>query len=88
MKERSVIYFSADWCPSCKSTKPIVEEVNRENFPGIFQMVDVEIEREMAITFQIRSIPTFVLFEDGCEIKRIMGNQTKNSLIDFIQHGR
>jgi thioredoxin 1 len=87
MKEKSIVYFSADWCPSCKRTKPVVEEINRDIFPGMFQMIDVDVEREMAITFQISSIPTFVLFEDGCEINRMMGNQTKQSLIDFINNG-
>ena len=87
MKEKSIVYFSADWCPSCKKTKPVVEEINRDIFPGMFKIIDVDIEQEMAITLQIRSIPAFVLFEDGCEINRMTGNQTKQSLIDFINNG-
>jgi len=81
---KSVLYFTADWCQPCKKVKPIVEELNREYLPGMFQMVDVDIEKEMAQTFQIRAVPTFVLFENSKEINRITGAQTKQSLLEFI----
>jgi thioredoxin 1 len=81
---KSVLYFTADWCQPCKKVKPIVEELNREYLPGMFQMVDVDIEKEMAQTFQIRAVPTFVLFENNKEINRITGAQTKQSLLEFI----
>jgi thioredoxin 1 len=81
---KSILYFTADWCQPCKKVKPIVEEINREYFPGIFQIVDVDIENEMAKTFEIRSVPTFILFEDGKEINKIIGSQTKQSLLEFI----
>ncbi len=87
MRTKTAIYFTADWCPSCKKTKPVVEEINRDILPGIFQLIDVDIEGEMARTFEIQSIPTFVLLVDGCEIGRVIGNQTKQSLIDFIKNG-
>ena len=81
---KSVLYFTADWCQPCKKVKPIVEELNREYLPGMFQMVDVDIEKEMAQTFQISAVPTFVLFENNKEINRITGAQTKQSLLEFI----
>ena len=82
---KSILYFTADWCQPCKKVKPIVEDLNRESFPGIFQIIDVDIENEMAKTFEIRSIPTFILFTDGKEINRITGSQTKKSLLEFIK---
>lgn len=81
---KTILYFTADWCQPCKKVKPIVEELNREYVSGIFQMVDVDIEKEMAQTFQIKAVPTFVLFENGNEINRITGAQTKQSLLEFI----
>jgi thioredoxin-like negative regulator of GroEL len=38
----------------------------------------------MAKTFEIRSVPTFILFKDGKEINKIIGSQTKQSLLEFI----
>jgi thioredoxin 1 len=81
---KTIIYFTADWCQPCKKVKPIVEELNREYFPGMFQMVDVDIEKEMVRSFELKSVPTFILFKDGKEINRITGSQTKQSLLEFI----
>ena len=81
---KTILYFTAEWCQPCKKVKPVVEELNREYVSGMFQMVDVDIEKEMAQTFQIKAVPTFVLFENGNEINRITGAQTKQSLLEFI----
>ena len=81
---KTILYFTADWCQPCKRVKPIVEELNRESFPGIFQVIDVDIEKEMAQTFEIKSVPTFILFDEGKEINRIIGAQSRQSLLEFI----
>jgi thioredoxin-like negative regulator of GroEL len=81
---KSVLYFTADWCQPCKKVKPIVEELNREHAPGMFQIIDVDIEKEMAKSFELKSVPTFVLFENGNEVNRLIGAQTKQSLLEFI----
>jgi thiol-disulfide isomerase/thioredoxin len=81
---KTILYFTADWCQPCKKVKPIVEELNREYAPGMFQMIDVDIEKEMVKSFELRSVPTFILFENGNEINRLIGAQTKQSLLEFI----
>lgn len=81
---KTILYFTADWCQPCKKVNPIVEELNREYVPGMFQMIDVDIEKEMAKSFELKSVPTFVLFENGNEINRLTGAQTKQSLLEFI----
>lgn len=81
---KTILYFTADWCQPCKKVKPIVEELNREYVPGMFQMIDVDIEKEMVKSFELQSVPTFVLFENGNEINRLIGAQTKQSLLEFI----
>jgi thioredoxin 1 len=78
-----VYYFTADWCSPCKKVKPIVEEINRET-NNKFQLIDVDSEMELVKRFEIRSVPTFILLEDGKEIKRITGAQTREQLEDFI----
>ena len=81
---KTVFYFTADWCAPCKKVKPIVEELNIEQTDAKFQIIDVDIEMELAKRFEIRSVPTFILIKDGTEINRITGAQTRNSLIGFI----
>ena len=78
-----VYYFTADWCNPCKKVKPVVEEINRET-NNKFQLIDVDSEMELVKRFEIRSVPTFILLEDGKEVKRITGAQTREQLEDFI----
>jgi thioredoxin-like negative regulator of GroEL len=80
---KHVLYFTADWCNPCKKVKPIVEEMNRESITK-FQMIDVDSEIELVKRFDIKSVPTFILIEDGVEVKRITGAQTRAQLENFI----
>jgi|688.fasta_scaffold737712_2 thioredoxin 1 len=83
---KTILYFTADWCQPCKKVKPIVKELNRDYVPGIFQMVDVDIENEMAKNFEIKSVPTFVLLKEGKEINRTTGVKTREELENFINY--
>ena len=75
-----IFYFTADWCNPCKKTRPIVEELNRESTEARFQIIDVDIEGELARKFEVRSIPTFIVILNGQEIKRTPGAQTREQL--------
>jgi thioredoxin 1 len=83
---RVIYYFTADWCNPCKKVKPIVEEINKDSTIK-FQMIDVDSEIELAKRFEIMSVPTFILMDDGKEINRIIGAQNKENLLDFIKTG-
>jgi thioredoxin 1 len=82
---KQVYYFTADWCGPCKKVRPIVEELSRDQSEVKFQIIDVDSEGEFARSFEVKSIPTFILIEDGKQINRITGAQTKNDLEKFIQ---
>ena len=81
---KTVYYFTADWCQPCKRTRPIVEELNREQTTAGFQIIDVDDNTELVQNFNIRSVPTFILFENGIEKNRITGSQTREQLEAFI----
>jgi len=80
---KHVLYFTADWCNPCKKVKPIVEEINQDSIIK-FKIVDVDYEIDLAKSFNIQSVPTFILIEEGNVINRISGAQTKETLLDFI----
>jgi thioredoxin 1 len=82
---KQVYYFTADWCGPCKKVRPIVDELSRDQAEVKFQIIDVDSEGELARRFEVKSIPTFILIEDGNQINRITGAQTKNDLEKFIQ---
>ena len=80
---RHILYFTADWCNPCKKVKPIVEELNRDSAVK-FQFIDVDQEIEMAKDMNVRSIPTFIVIDNGSEVKRSTGAQTKEQLERLI----
>jgi thioredoxin-like negative regulator of GroEL len=79
---KTVFYFTADWCQPCKKVKPIVEDMKKEGFE--FQIIDADYEQLLVKRFEIKSIPTFILMEDGKEINRITGAKTRQELEEFI----
>ena len=81
-----ILYFTADWCNPCKQTKPIVEELNREQIMAKFFIIDVDSEIEMAKDFEIRSVPTFVVMKDNTEIYRTTGAKTRHQLEELIRY--
>jgi thioredoxin 1 len=81
---KHVFYFTADWCGPCKKVRPVVEELIKDGYS--FQIIDVDIEKELVKKFEISSVPTFVLFKNEKSVKRISGAQTKTQLEDFINN--
>lgn len=81
---KTVYYFTADWCQPCKKTKPIVEDMNRDQSTAGFQIIDVDDNPLLVNNFNIKSVPTFILFDEGIEKNRIIGGQTREQLEDFI----
>ena len=83
---KMILYFTADWCNPCKKTRPIVEELNREQIMAKFFIIDVDSELEMTQDFGIKSVPTFVLMKDNTEIHRVTGAQTRQQLEELIRY--
>jgi thioredoxin 1 len=83
---KMILYFTADWCNPCKQTKPIVEELNREQIMAKFFIIDVDSEIEMAKDLEIRSVPTFVVMKDNLEIHRTTGAKTRQQLEELIRY--
>ena len=79
---KNVFYFTAEWCGPCKKTIPIVEEMKREGFE--FQIIDADYEQLLVKRFEIKSVPTFILFENEKEVNRINGAKTREELESFI----
>jgi thioredoxin len=69
-----LVDFYADWCAPCKMVAPLVDELAGEHV-GRMLVVKIDTDRapEVAMTFQIRSIPTLILFEEGKEVERSLG---------------
>ncbi len=62
INDKSILYFTATWCPPCKMIKPIYENMAKENPEVAFGKVDVDDNAEAAAKYEISGVPTFILF--------------------------
>ena len=81
--QKVLVDFNATWCGPCRMLKPILEE-----FSGISTVkvcaCDVDQNEELALEYQVSSIPCLILFENGKEAKRSVGLISMNELKDFV----
>ena len=63
-----VIDYWAPWCGPCQTFKPIFEEASERHPDAAFASCNTEEQTELATMFQIRSIPTLVVFREGVGI--------------------
>ena len=79
-----VVDYWAEWCGPCKSFGPVFEKVS-EDFPdAVFAKVDTENEQEIASMFQIRSIPTLMIFRENVIVFSQPGAVPEGALRDVI----
>ena len=79
--KRVLVDFWAEWCGPCKMMAPILNELAEELPEGqAVGKLNVEEYQSMAQKFQVRGIPTMILFENGKEINRFVGVKTKDFL--------
>ena len=82
----TLVDFWASWCLPCKMMAPVLNELADEVGEGVqVCKVDVEQYQSLASKYAIRGIPTMLLFKDGREINRFVGEKTKDFLLQQIR---
>jgi thioredoxin 1 len=76
---KQYLYFSAPWCGPCRTLGPIMENVNG-TIP--VQKINVDEQSAMAQQYNVRSIPTVVLLENGQEVKRMIGVRNESEYLN------
>lgn len=77
-----MVDFYADWCGPCKLMGPIVENLADEYGDRIkIGKIDIDEANDIALQYQVMSIPTIIFFKDGQVVRKEVGLQTKKILV-------
>jgi len=79
-----IVDFWAPWCGPCKSFAPVYEDISGKHDDIVFAKVNTEDEQELAGHFQIRSIPTLMIFRDQIVIFAQPGALPGSALEEII----
>lgn len=85
-KEKPVLVdFFAEWCGPCKMMSPILKEV-KESLGDKVSIIKIDVDKNqsLAAKYQVRGVPTFVLYKSGKQVWRESGVVQKSELVYII----
>ena len=79
-----LVDFWATWCGPCRMLSPIVDEVAEERGDIKVGKVNVDEQPELAGQFDVMSIPTLLVFENGKLVNRAVGARPKSGVLSLL----
>jgi len=80
-----LVDFWAPWCGPCRKVGPILEKISNEHSDkAMIGKINVDDHSEKAAEFNIRGIPTVLIFKDGKLVEQIVGAQNESTYLDAI----
>ena len=84
--EKTVLVdFYADWCGPCQMMSSIIEKIAEENKDIVVGKINVDEEEDLAVRYNVMSIPTFIVIKNGEEVNRIVGAVSKSKIEGIIK---
>ena len=85
-KGYALVDFWATWCQPCRMMAPVLESAEKQLGSQInFAKVDVDEQQQLAAEFDIMSIPTLVVFNDGKPVKRMSGYRPLDAFVEELK---
>ena len=83
--EKTVLLdFFADWCGPCRMIAPILADIAEEREDIKVCKINVDEEAELAMQFQVMSIPMLVVFKDGKVVNQAVGARPKAQILSML----
>ncbi|WP_181781787.1 thioredoxin [Pseudonocardia pini] len=80
-----LVDFWATWCGPCKMVAPVLDEIAGEHKDSLtVAKLDIDANGKTAQEYQVMSIPTMILFQDGKPVKTIVGAKPKAALLNDL----
>lgn len=76
--------FYADWCGPCKMIAPILEEIAAEREDVVIGKINVDQQMELAVRFNVSSIPLLVVMQGGEVVGQALGYRPKESILALL----
>lgn len=76
--------FWAVWCGPCQMLSPVVDGIAEESDDVKVGKINVDEQQELAMQFQVMSIPTLVVMKDGEEVQRSVGVVSKSEILAML----
>jgi thioredoxin 1 len=79
---KTVVDLFATWCGPCKMLSPVLDEISEEITTTKFYKIDVDDNQDVAREYNVMSIPTILIFENGNLVNKIVGLRSREDLIE------
>lgn len=81
-----LVDFYADWCGPCKMMSPVIDGIAEKLNESVkVGKINVDENQELAIKYQVMSIPTIMIFNNGIPVKTFIGVTDEQEILDALK---